>query len=63
MTEPRLPPRVRAKRYRERAREARVRSANAKGEAHGVFLSLAGQWDQLALEAEAEAEAEGGSGN
>ena len=59
MTEPRLPPGERAKRYRELAREARVRAANSKGqEAQASFLILAGQWQQLALEAEVEAEDE-----
>ena len=56
MTEPRLPPRERAKRFRELAREVRVRAANSKGEAQAAFVKLAGQWEQFALEAEAEAE-------
>jgi hypothetical protein len=54
MTEPRLPPRERAERFRELAREARVRAANSKGEAQATFVKLAGQWEQFALEADAE---------
>jgi hypothetical protein len=61
MTEPRLPPRERAKRYLELAREARVRAANSKGGAHAAFVKLAGQWNQFALEAEAEAKDESGN--
>jgi len=52
-----LPPRERAKRYRELAREARVHAANSKADKREAFVKLAGKWEQLALEAEAEAEA------
>ena len=52
-----LPPRERAPRYRELAREARLQAANSKGEAQAAFVKLAGQWEQLALEADAEADA------
>ena len=51
------PPRQRAKRYRELAREARIHAANAKAEEQAAFIRYAGKWEQLALEAEAEAKA------
>jgi hypothetical protein len=50
-----LPPRERAKRYRELAREAVHQAANSKGEAQAAFIKFAGQWAQLALEAENDA--------
>jgi hypothetical protein len=53
-----LPPRERAKRYRELAREARVQASSSKGEAQVAFIKFAGQWEQLALEAESEANAQ-----
>ncbi len=52
-----LPPRERAKRYRQLAREARVHAANSKAEEQVAFIRYAGKWEQLALEAEAEVEA------
>ena len=55
MIEPRLLARKRAKRFRELAREARVRATNSKGEAQATFVKLAGQWEQFALQADAEA--------
>jgi hypothetical protein len=53
-----LPPRERAKRYRQLAREARVHAANSKADERAAFVKFAGKWEQLALEAEAEIEAE-----
>jgi hypothetical protein len=50
-----LPPRERAKRYRELGREAAHQAANSKGEAQAAFVKFAGQWEQLALEAENDA--------
>ena len=53
-----LPPLVRAKRYRELAHEARVQAAHSKGEAQASFIKLADQWEQLAREAESEVDGE-----
>ena len=52
----RLPVRERAKRYRAQARETRAKAAQCKGEMRTAFLTIAGYWEQLALEAEADAE-------
>ena len=57
------PPRQRAKRYRELAREARIHAANAKAEEQAAFIRYAGKWEQLALEAEAEAKAKTAKGS
>ena len=54
-----LPHRERAKRYREFARSARLEAASAKGEVRDAFIKVAGQWEQLALEAEADAKHRG----
>lgn len=54
----RLPPRERATRYRELAREARLQAANSKADTKAAFVKFAGTWEQLALEAEAEAKDE-----
>ena len=54
-----LPHRERAKRYRELARAARLDAASAKGEVRDGFIKVAGQWEQLALEAEADAKEAG----
>jgi hypothetical protein len=51
-----LPPLVRAKRYRELAQESRIQAAHSKGEQQAAFIKFAGQWEQLAREAEAETE-------
>ena len=51
-----LPPRERAKRYRELAREARLQATGSKGEAQIAFVKFAGQWEQLAREADDDAE-------
>ena len=51
-----LPPRERAKRYRELAKEARIQAAHCKGEKQTEFIKIAGQWEQFAREADAEAE-------
>ena len=53
-----LPPRERAKRYRQLAKEARVHAANSKADERAAFVKFAGKWEQLALEADADAEAE-----
>lgn len=58
-----LPPRERAKRYRELAREARLHAANSKADKRDAFVKLAGKWEQFALEAEAEAKAGAGEGS
>jgi len=57
------PPRERARRYRELAREARIHAANAKAEEQAAFIRYAGKWEQLALEAEAEAKAKTAKGS
>ena len=49
-----LPSRERAKRYREMAWEARGQAAHSKAEMKAAFIKIAGQWEQLALEADAE---------
>jgi len=54
-----LPHGERAKRYRELGRVARLDAANAKGEVRDAFIKIAGQWEQLALEAEADAKEAG----
>ena len=54
-----LPHRERAKRYREFARNARLSAATATGDLRDVYVKIAGQWEQLALEAEADAEQSG----
>jgi hypothetical protein len=51
-----LPPRERAKRYRELAKEAQVMAASAMGAEKISLIKIAGHWEQLAREAEAEAE-------
>ena len=51
-----LPPRERAKRYRQMAREARLKAAACMGEIQATFIKSAGKWEQLALEADADAE-------
>jgi len=51
-----LPPRERAKRYRELAREAREKAARCTGEMQASLIKRAGEWAQLAREADAEAE-------
>jgi len=53
-----LPPRERAKRYRELAKEARVHAAHAKGDEQAAFIKFAGKWELLAREVDDEAEAE-----
>ena len=53
-----LPPRERAKRYRQLGREARIHAASAKGDEQAAFIMYAGNWEQLALEADAEAKAD-----
>jgi hypothetical protein len=58
-----LPPRERARRYRELAREARQHAANAKAEEQAAFVRYAGKWEQLAPEAEAEAKAKTAKGS
>jgi hypothetical protein len=58
-----LPPRERAKRYRELAREARLHAVNSKADKRDAFVKLAGKWEQLALEAEVDARAGEGSGS
>ena len=50
-----LPPRERAKRYRAQAMEARFKATTCTGDLQLSYIRLAGQWEQLALEAEAEA--------
>jgi hypothetical protein len=52
-----LPPLERAKRYRELAHEARLRAALCSGTIQASFIKMAGQWEQLALEADSEATA------
>lgn len=44
----------RAKRYRAQAMDARLKAAKSTGELQDSYIRLAGQWEQLALEAEAE---------
>jgi hypothetical protein len=56
-----LPPRERAKRYREFARSARMSATTTGGELRDSYIKLAGQWSQLALEADADAEDEPGN--
>jgi hypothetical protein len=51
-----LPPKERAKRYRELAQDARREAANSKGAAHQSYLIIAEQWEKLARDAEAEAQ-------
>ena len=53
-----LPHRERAKRYRYFAHAARLSAASAKGELREAYIKIAGQWEQLALEADEEAKAE-----
>jgi hypothetical protein len=53
----RLPLGERAKIYRAHAREARIKAAQCKGEVQAAFIKLAGQWEQLAVEAEEESKA------
>jgi hypothetical protein len=56
-----MPPRERAKRYRQLAREARIHAANSKADEQAAFMVYAGKWEQLALEAEADAKTDEGS--
>ena len=55
-----LPPRERARRYRELAREAREKAATCTAELQRSFIRVAGKWEQHALEADAEAKDEPG---
>lgn len=50
-----LPLRERAKRFRARAREARLKAAQCSGEMRDAFIKLAGNWELLATEAEDDA--------
>jgi len=49
-----LPPKERAKRYRELAQDARREAASSKGAANKSYLIIAEQWEKLAADAEAE---------
>jgi hypothetical protein len=53
-----LPPRERAKAYRAQALEARLKAARSSGETQKAFIKLAGNWEQLALEAESDEKTE-----
>jgi hypothetical protein len=53
-----LPPRERAKRFRAQALEARFKATTCTGEQQLSYIKLAGQWEQLAIEAEDEAKAD-----
>jgi hypothetical protein len=50
-----LAPAEQAKRYRAEAHSARVKAALCSGPIQASFIKMAGNWEQLALEAEAEA--------
>ena len=54
-----LPPRERAKQLRAQAMEARFKATTCTGEQQLSYIRLAGQWEQLALEAEADGERDG----
>jgi len=43
---------LRAKRYRDLAREARLAAAQSKEDVRDPFIRVAGQWEQLAREME-----------
>jgi hypothetical protein len=50
-----LPPQERVKRYRAQALEARFKATTCTGEQQLAYIKLAGQWEQLALEADEDA--------
>ena len=54
-----LPPRERAQRYRDLARQAREQAPLIKGDIQLFLIKQAGDWAQLAIEAEQEANDEG----
>ncbi len=51
-----LPPKERARRYRELAQDARREAANSKGPAQQSYLLIAEQWEKLAADSDAEAQ-------
>ena len=57
----RLPPKERAKRYRELAREDRLKAAQCVGDIQTALIKSAGEWAQLTLEAESEVEGKSGT--
>ena len=53
-----LPFRERAKRYRAQALDARLKATKSQGELQSSYITLAGQWEQLAKAADDHADEE-----
>ena len=48
----------RARQFRAQAREARFKAAQCHGPIQASFIKMAGQWEQMAIEAEDQIKAE-----